>query len=78
MWAERPTILLVEDEVIIRMMLADELRGRGFNVVEAQNARRLLFCKVGFRLASYLPMCSYPAPWTALGWLGCSVQRAQN
>lgn len=42
MWAERPTILLVEDEVIIRMMLADELRGRGFNVVEAQNADEAL------------------------------------
>jgi two-component system, response regulator PdtaR len=36
------SILLVEDEVLIRMMLADELRGRGFNVVEAQNADEAL------------------------------------
>jgi len=42
MRAERPTILLIEDEVLIRMMLADELRGRGFNVVEAQNADEAL------------------------------------
>jgi CheY-like chemotaxis protein len=42
MRAERPTILLVEDEVLIRMMLAEELRERGFNVVEAQNADEAL------------------------------------
>ncbi len=42
MRAERPTILLVEDEVLIRMMLADELRERGFNVLEAQNADEAL------------------------------------
>ena len=42
MRVERRTILLVEDEVLIRMMLADELRGRGFNVVEAQNADEAL------------------------------------
>jgi CheY-like chemotaxis protein len=39
---ERPTILVVEDEALIRMTLADELRGRGFNVVEAQNADEAL------------------------------------
>lgn len=36
--AERPTVLLVEDEVLIRLMLADELRGRGLQVLEASNA----------------------------------------
>jgi CheY-like chemotaxis protein len=40
--AGRPFILVVEDEVLIRMMLADELRGRGFDVVEAQNADEAL------------------------------------
>ena len=40
--AERSKILLVEDEVLIRMMLVDDLRGRGFNVVEAQNADEAL------------------------------------
>ena len=42
MRAGRPIILVVEDEVLIRMMLADELRGRGFDVVEAQNADEAL------------------------------------
>jgi len=32
------TILVVEDEVLIRMALADSLREAGFNVVEASNA----------------------------------------
>jgi two-component system, response regulator PdtaR len=36
--SERPTVLLVEDEVLIRLMLADELRGRGLQVLEASNA----------------------------------------
>ncbi|HLH94927.1 MAG TPA: response regulator [Xanthobacteraceae bacterium] len=36
--AAKRAILIVEDEVLTRMMLADELRRHGFNVVEAQNA----------------------------------------
>jgi len=35
---ERRTILLVEDEVLIRLMLAEELRSAGFHVLEASNA----------------------------------------
>ena len=37
-----PAILVVEDEVLIRMMLANELRRHGLNVVEAQNADEAL------------------------------------
>jgi CheY-like chemotaxis protein len=33
----RPTILLVEDEVLLRMMLADELRAGNYTVIEAAN-----------------------------------------
>ena len=36
------TVLLVEDELLIRMMLADELRGRGLIIVETQNADEAL------------------------------------
>ena len=36
------TVLLVEDELLIRIMLADELRAHGFNVVEAQDAEEAL------------------------------------
>jgi len=44
-WSNRPenaegrkTILVVEDEVLIRMTLADDLREAGFKVLEATNA----------------------------------------
>lgn len=32
------TVLVVEDQVLTRMMVAEELRRRGFKVLEAQNA----------------------------------------
>jgi CheY-like chemotaxis protein len=35
---ERATVLVVEDEVLIRLMIADELRNAGFHVLEASNA----------------------------------------
>lgn len=34
-----PVILIVEDEVLIRMMIADELRRAGYCVIEAASAR---------------------------------------
>jgi CheY-like chemotaxis protein len=37
-----PTILLVEDEVLIRMVLADQLREEGYRVVEASDADEAL------------------------------------
>jgi len=40
--SERPTVLLVEDEVLIRLMIADELRGQGLQVLEASNADEAL------------------------------------
>jgi CheY-like chemotaxis protein len=39
---ERPTVLLVEDEVLIRLMVADELRSQGLQVLEASNAEEAL------------------------------------
>jgi CheY-like chemotaxis protein len=39
---ERPTVLLVEDEVLIRLMIADELRSQGLQVLEASNADEAL------------------------------------
>src|SRR5881392_3025453 len=35
---ESATVLVVEDEVAIRLMIADELRMAGFRVIEAANA----------------------------------------
>jgi CheY-like chemotaxis protein len=37
-WAEDVCILLVEDEFLIRLMLAEELRHEGFDVCEAEDA----------------------------------------
>jgi CheY-like chemotaxis protein len=34
----RDTILVVEDEVLVRMVVADELRNAGYTVIEASNA----------------------------------------
>lgn len=36
------TVLLVEDEVLTRLMLADELRSQGLQVLEASNAHEAL------------------------------------
>jgi CheY-like chemotaxis protein len=40
--AEKPTVLLVEDEVLIRLMVAEELRSQGLQVLEASNAEEAL------------------------------------
>ncbi|HEX2552436.1 MAG TPA: response regulator [Microvirga sp.] len=40
--APRPTVLVVEDEVLVRMMLADVLDDAGFRVIEAANADEAL------------------------------------
>jgi CheY-like chemotaxis protein len=38
----RPTVLVVEDEVLVRLVIADALRSQGFPVVEAANADEAL------------------------------------
>lgn len=40
--SKRLTILVVEDQILARMALADELRRHGFNVAEAKNADEAL------------------------------------
>jgi len=35
---DKPTVLVVEDEVLVRLMIADELREQGLHVLEASNA----------------------------------------
>jgi DNA-binding NtrC family response regulator len=37
-----PTVLLVEDEVLIRLMIAEELRSQRLHVVEASNAEEAM------------------------------------
>jgi len=38
----RPTILVVEDEVLVRMCIADGLRDAGYAVIEAANAHEAM------------------------------------
>ena len=40
--AARKCILVVEDEVLIRLMVSDELRDAGYDVIEASNADEAL------------------------------------
>lgn len=40
--APRPAVLIVEDEVLIRMLLSEALRQEGYEVVEAANADEAL------------------------------------
>jgi two-component system, response regulator PdtaR len=39
---EKTTVLVVEDEVIIRLMIADALRAQGISVIEASNGDEAL------------------------------------
>jgi len=50
---QNQTVLVVEDEVLLRLTLAEDLRARGFNVVEAatgDEARKLALAGVQFDL----------------------------
>ena len=59
------TILVVEDEVLVRMMIADELRNAGYTVLEASNADEALkFCVIPQRWGSYLLTSECPDRWT--------------
>jgi len=39
---EKPLVLVVEDEILVRMMLAEELRAEGFRVIEAAGGEEAL------------------------------------
>jgi PleD family two-component response regulator len=70
--APKARILIVEDEVLIRMTLAEDLRDAGYSVIEASNADAafeylktgsqvdLVFSRVGARIYRWLwePMSS--------------------
>ena len=40
--AERATVLIVEDEILIRMLLSEALRQAGYTVIEAADADEAL------------------------------------
>ena len=61
-------VLVVEDEVLVRLMMADELRGRGFAVMEAANVdEALAILESSSRVDLILTDVQVPGPH---GWLG--------
>jgi CheY-like chemotaxis protein len=62
---EMATVLVVEDETLIRELVAEELEEAGYTVVIANNAdQRLLFSKPVRTSTSYSPISTCRAPWT--------------
>jgi len=55
MTSNSPTVLIVEDEFLVRMIAADSLSESGFTVLEAQDADEALDCSIGTKLRSCLP-----------------------
>jgi DNA-binding NtrC family response regulator len=72
----RRGILLVEDEVLTRLMVADEFRRRGFNVIEAQNADEAITI-----LRSQVPIglifTDIRLPGSTLHWLSSFAKRGR-
>jgi two-component system, response regulator PdtaR len=74
---EEPIVLVVDDEVLIRLLIADELRARGFNVIEAANSNEALAV-----LRSAVPVCllftdiRMPGPVDGIGLAG--LARAEH
>jgi CheY-like chemotaxis protein len=61
-----PTILLVEDELLIRLMLADQLKTRGFTIIEAADGDEAL-AMVSDGLAFDLLLADVKMPGTVDG-----------
>src|SRR5262249_14273214 len=77
-WQDHPTILLVEDEFIVRLWTADELRAEGFHVVEAANADEALSLLQGAAPVDLIMTdVRIPDRWTAWGSQGLRTRRGR-
>ena len=66
--ADRATILVVEDELLIRLMIADALRAAGFSVIEAMNAdEALAVLRAGVSIDLVMTDIRVPGPTDGLG-----------
>jgi hypothetical protein len=66
---ERPIVLVVEDEPLVRMLAADILEEAEMEVVEASTApAALLSWNVGTTSLPYSPTSTCRAGWTAWNW----------
>ena len=61
-------ILVVEDEVLIRLVIADELRAQGFSVVEAASADQALsYFQAGVQVDLVLSDIEMPGSMNGVG-----------
>lgn len=71
---EAPTILVVEDEWLIRAMLCDHLRSRGYRVIEARDAdEALTVLKTGLKVDVVVTDVVMPGTVDGVGlalWIG--------
>jgi CheY-like chemotaxis protein len=73
LWPRTARILVVEDEVLIRALIAEELRLEGFSVIEADRADDALTYIKESKLISYSRISRRPARSTDCNWLKHSV-----
>jgi hypothetical protein len=59
-------ILVVEDEIILRMFIAESLRDEGYQVLEAGAEEALTILDAGIEVDQL--MCACPVQWTAWDW----------
>lgn len=71
--APSPTVLVVEDEVIVRLSIAEYLRGRGFRAFEAGNAdEAVTLLRSGFVIDAVFSDVRIPGSMSGFGlasWL---------
>jgi CheY-like chemotaxis protein len=63
--AEVPNVLIVEDEMMLRVRAADIVEDAGFRPVEAVNAEAVSILKSRSDISLLLPIFRCPAAWTA-------------
>jgi hypothetical protein len=71
-------ILVVEDEALIRALIAEELRLEGFSVIEAGRADDALMLKLASKWIWYSQISGCPAGSTACNWLKYFVMTIQT
>jgi two-component system, response regulator PdtaR len=60
---EKPLVLVVEDEILVRLMISEELRAEGFRVIEAANGEEaLIVLKTTEEIALLLTDVRMPGP----------------
>ena len=63
---KRPVVLIVEDEILVRMNAAEMIGNACFDVVEARNADEAIeILEASPKFTSYLLISKCPVQWTA-------------